>query len=152
MKIRLLSLGVILLSLGSLFSQGKDHLKFSSYFGKGFGVMIAEEVIIRKLVPPPDVKKQDPSWRAYKVAGNGSPQEGPGIEVVFFTTEVKQEYDELAKTAPAGRLKVIGYESILADGEASLTPEVHHEDVELITSTGWNAQRVFVLRRTRLPK
>ena len=152
MKIRLLSLSVILLSLGCLFSQEQDHLKFSSYFEKGFGRMIAEDVTIKELVPPPRVKKQDPSWRAYKVAGSGSSGEDPGIEIVFFTPEAKQEYDELANSASTGRFKVIGHESILADGEASLTSEVDHEDVELVTSTGWHAQRVFVVRKTRLPK
>lgn len=132
-------------------SESND-LVVKSYFGKGFGRLITEKVILKSDNPSTSVSKQTievKPWHAFKPDGDQNIAGGDsGIIVRYFTKNLESEVEKNPKIRLGQAVTVIGYETIYVNGEPSLSSEVGEEGSELLLhDQSWTVERILEIRK-----
>ncbi|MDB6077839.1 MAG: hypothetical protein JWO82_1586 [Akkermansiaceae bacterium] len=120
-------------------TESKDgDLIIHSVFGRGFGKVFKQEMILEKGSYVPGTKQAEygkPFWVAH-LAGSANI-----VRVQGHSADIQKKIEEWANLRPDKPVKVIAYETISADGEPGLTAEVKNGEgkIPIGGGLGWNA-------------
>ncbi len=144
---RIVLLGLVAFFITSCINHRSvgDELSFSSYFGEGFGRYIMKDVYIKEEVLYTQRQKSPPrsQYFVYKneKSSNSKSKMNEGIRAVI--PEELELQDDMGK-----HIRVIGYETIITEGQPLLSQSVRKSDllpIKVLSMPAWQARRWFVV-------
>ena len=129
-----------------------DELSFSSYFGEGFGRYIMKDVYIKEEVLYTERQKSPPrsQYFVYKneKSSNSKSKMNEGIRAVIPEELELELQDDMGK-----HIRVIGYETIIIEGQPLLSQSVRKSDllpIKVLSMSAWQARKWFVVKKWSL--